>query len=204
MTDIAVIGAGRIGGTLGQRWAAAGHSVIYGARNPEKPELVALAAATASRTATIADAIGGARVVLLALPGATIGELLQTDGMTDLLNRKVVIDAANNVQGTAMHSADAILAASPGAYYFRAFNTLGWEVLADPVVAGVSSDMFFCGPDGDERTVVEALAADVGLRPIWVGGPDEVNTVDGMLRIWLTLVMKQHHSRHMAFRLLED
>jgi predicted dinucleotide-binding enzyme len=35
MTDIAVIGAGNIGGTLGRTWAAAGHSVTYGARNPE-------------------------------------------------------------------------------------------------------------------------------------------------------------------------
>ena len=29
---IAVIGTGRIGGTLGQRWRAAGHEVIYGSR----------------------------------------------------------------------------------------------------------------------------------------------------------------------------
>jgi predicted dinucleotide-binding enzyme len=80
-------------------------------------------------------------------------------------------------------------------------------VLAEPVVAGVSSDMSFCGPDGEERTVVEALVADVGLRPIWVGGPDEVNTIDGVLRIWLALVMKRHHSRHgcrRATRIIES
>ncbi len=204
MTDIAVIGAGNIGGTLGRKWAAAGHSVTYGARYPEKPELAALAVATGSRTATIAEAIRGARMVLLAVPSASIAELLVRDGVADLLNRKAVIDATNNVRSPVMNSAEAILAASPGAQYFRAFNTLGWEVLAQPLVAGVSSDMFFCGPDGEERTVVEALMVDVGLRPIWVGGPDEVNTVDGVLRIWLTLVMKQHHSRHMAFKLHED
>lgn len=204
MTDIALIGAGNIGSTLGRRWAAAGHSVTYGARSPEKPELVALAEATASRTATIANAIRDARVVLLAVPSAAVAELLLTDGVAGLLNGKVVIDATNNIRSPVTNCAGAILAASPGAHYFRAFNTLGWEVLANPVVAGTSSDMFFCGPDGEERTLVEALIADVGLRPIWVGGPDEANTVDGMLGIWLTLVMKQHHSRHMAFKLLED
>lgn len=33
---IGVIGAGKIGGTLGGRWEAAGHEVLYGLREPAK------------------------------------------------------------------------------------------------------------------------------------------------------------------------
>ncbi len=86
--------SGAPSGERGRRQA----TLTYGARNPEKPELAALAVATASRTATIADAIRGARVVLLAVPSASIAELLLTDGVADLLNRKAVIDATNNIR----------------------------------------------------------------------------------------------------------
>ena len=204
MTDIAVIGAGNIGGTLGQKWAVAGHSVTYGAREPGKQALAELAAATGSHRTTIPNAVREARVVLLAIPGAAVAELLSQDGLGDLLDGKAVIDAANNVRSLVMNSAEVITASSPGARYFRAFNTVGWEVLAEPLVAGVASDMFFCGPAGEECGIVEGLIIDAGLRPIWVGGPDEAETVDGVLRLWLNLVMKQGHTRHMALKLLED
>jgi hypothetical protein len=46
------------------------------------------------------------------------------------------------------------------------------------------------------------LIADVGLHPIWVGGPEEAGVVDAMLRIWLTLAMKRGYGRHIGFKLL--
>ena len=36
--DIAVIGAGNVGGTLGTRWAQGGHRVAFGVRNPRDPK----------------------------------------------------------------------------------------------------------------------------------------------------------------------
>jgi len=61
---IAVIGTGKIGGTLGRRWAEAGHEVTYGSRggHGEGP-------GGAPQTA-VADAIADAEVVVLAVPGA--------------------------------------------------------------------------------------------------------------------------------------
>jgi predicted dinucleotide-binding enzyme len=32
--EIGVIGAGNVGGTLGRRWAQAGHAVVFGVRDP--------------------------------------------------------------------------------------------------------------------------------------------------------------------------
>jgi len=51
---------------------------------------------------------------------------------------------------------------------------------------------------------VERLIGDVGLRPVWLGGPEEVEIVDGLLRVWFTLVVRQHRGRHLAFTLIED
>jgi 8-hydroxy-5-deazaflavin:NADPH oxidoreductase len=121
-----------------------------------------------------------------------------------LLNGKLVIDATNNVRGGHMNSAAAVAEAAPGAAYFRAFNSYGWEQIERPVVDGISADGFFCGPDGAPRATIEQLIVDVGFRPVWVGGPEDVEVVDGLLRRWFTMVMKHGHSRRLAFKVLEE
>lgn len=202
MADIAVIGYGRIGGTLASKWSAAGHAVTLGARDPDKPEIRDLAGRIGARTAPIAQAVEGAGVVVFAVPGSVMADTVSAIGAG--LDGKLVVDTANNVGGESMNSRAAIQAAAPGASYCRAFNTLGWEQFDRPVVGGVQADLFFCAPDGDGRGTAEGLIADVGLRPVWVGGPEEVEVVDGVLRLWLTLVRKAGHGRRLALKLIEE
>ena len=68
----------------------------------------------------------------------------------------------------------------------------------------MQADLFFCGPDGEPRSTVERLIADVGLRPVWVGGPEEVEVVDGLLRLWFTLVAKRQLGPRLAFAMVRD
>jgi predicted dinucleotide-binding enzyme len=42
--NISIIGAGNIGGTLGRKWAAAGHTVVFGVRDPQAEKVQALLA----------------------------------------------------------------------------------------------------------------------------------------------------------------
>jgi predicted dinucleotide-binding enzyme len=37
--QLALIGEGNVGGTLGRRWAKAGHAVTFGVRNPSDPKV---------------------------------------------------------------------------------------------------------------------------------------------------------------------
>ena len=200
MTSIAVLGAGNIGGTLARKWVAAGHEVTLGARDPEKGSVRDLAQELGIERVRLAEAPARADVVLFAVPGVAMSDAISQTGAK--IDGKIVIDAANNVSAAVAHSADLISAAAPSALYYRAFNTLGWELFAEPTVDGVQVDHFFCGPDGPSRAVVERLIADVGLRPIWVGGPADSGVVDAMLRIWLTLATKRGYGRHIAFKLL--
>jgi len=117
-----------------------------------------------------------------------------------------VLDATNNVGGDGpLNASAAVGAAAPGALYYRAFNTLGWENFAEPTFpGGERADLFYAGPDGPSRPAVEQLIADVGLHPVWVGGPEHVETVDGVARLWFALVMGRHMARRTAFRVLTD
>jgi predicted dinucleotide-binding enzyme len=188
MTRIGVIGSGNIGGTIGEAWRRAGHDVTFASRAPEPP-----------RTASIPDAIAAAEVVLLATPGAAVPELLAEHG--EALAGRVVIDATNDVGGARLSHPEAYAANAPGARFVRAFNSLGYEMFAEPSVGGERADLFWCGP---EDAGVEPLIADVGLRPVRVGGIDAIDVVDGVGRLWLTLVFRQGHPRRLAFRMLAE
>lgn len=178
----AVIGSGNIGATIGGAWARAGHDVAYGSRTPSPPETVA-----------IAEAIAGAEAVLLAIPGPAVPQLLADHGPA--LAGKLVFDATNRVGEPTLHNAAAFAEHAPGAQLVRAFNSVGWEVMADPGEAA----MFWCGPDDDR---IAGLIADVGLRPVRVGGLDVIDVVDGAGRLWLTLVFGAGMPRTIALKLL--
>ncbi len=187
---IAVMGAGKIGGTIGERWEAAGHEVAYGLRDPSKKK----------GARTIDQALNGAEAVLLALPGAVVPQFVREHSKD--LDGKLIVDATNNFRGESFNSWSDMAALVPQARLYRAFNSLGWDIYANPVVGGQQADLFYAGPEGGSKEAVEKLISDVGLRPIWVGGPDQVYTIDGVLRLWYTL--SGTRGRRIAFKLISD
>lgn len=137
--------------------------------------------------------------MLLAIPGGGVPELLAEHGAA--LDGRVVVDATNDIAGDRWHHADAYAEHAPGARLVRAFNTLGFELFAEPEIGGEVADLFWCGP---EDAGVDELVADVGLRPVRVGDSDAIDVVDGAARLWITLVFRQGHPRRLAFRMLTD
>lgn len=199
---IAVLGAGKIGGTLGRKWVAAGHQVAFGVTDPASPRAQALRAelGPSATIGGVAEALAASEVVVLAVPGGAVDELI--GAYASQLDGKTVIDAANRMGGGPMSSVAAISAAAPNARVYRAFNSLGWENFADPVVNGVQADLFYAGPDDGARATVERLIGDVGLRPVYVGGPEQVSVVDAVASLWFALALGQRKGRHLAFKAL--
>lgn len=187
---IAVIGAGNIGGTLGGKWESTGHEVLYGLRDPSKK----------GGARSIADALKGADAVLLAIPGDAVVDFAREHAMD--LDGKVVIDATNNFRARSMHSWSELSRLMPKALLYRAFNSYGWDVFANPSLGGEQPDLFYAGPDGAGQKTVETLISDAGLRPIRVGGTDAADVVDGVLRLWFTL--SQSRGRRIGFKLISD
>lgn len=196
---VAIIGAGNVGGTLGRAWTRA-HQVCFGVRSPDGYQELADAGAALTNPA---DAVSSAEVILLAVPGDAIADVLSA--IAGQLTGKIVLDATNSFEGRPMNSQQAVAEAAPNATYFRAFNTLGWENFANPEFRnGERADLFYAGPDGPQRDKVEALISDVGLRPVWVGGPEHVETVDSVARLWFAVALGRQRGRHTAFRMLTD
>jgi 8-hydroxy-5-deazaflavin:NADPH oxidoreductase len=191
---ITIVGTGFIGGTLGRALASSGHDVTFASRRPEDDDV---AGASGARVATVAEGLATADVVLLALPGAAVKELVAENSAA--LAGKLVIDATNQM-GEAVANARASLPAD--VRYARAFNTLGGENMADPVFPdGQRADMFYSAPEGDRSTVEEVISG-VGLGPVYLGADQEA-LVDALFRVWVALAFNQGRGRRLALKLLE-
>ncbi len=122
---IAIIGAGHVGGTLGRKWAKAGHAIRYGVRDPRKPaaqELVKSIRANAAAS-SIAEAIDSGDVVVFAIPGSAMDETIAPNARA--LDGKIIIDAANKIGASSMNSQATFAVRTPNAKVYRAFNSYG-------------------------------------------------------------------------------
>ena len=189
---IAVIGKGNIGGSLGGKWRAAGHDVVYGARDGsgEGPG--------GAPVLSIGDALKDADVVLLAVPGPVVPDVV-TEHRAALAG-KTVIDAVNRIGAPQFDSRAIIADAAPQARYVRAFNTLGWENFVNPLPG---TDLFFAA-DPAARGTAEELIEAVGLRPVFVGDAGATATVDALLPLWFALVQQNGGRRRLALRMVTE
>ncbi len=192
--DIAVIGTGNIGTTIGRALARAGHAVVFGSRHPADEQVER---GKGMRVAETASAVEGGDAVVIAIPGSAV-EAFATEHGTRL-GGKLVIDASNKMGDPVANSHRAVESHAPGARYARTFNCVGVEILQDPIFQGEPADMFVSCLD-DDRAVVEGLVRDVGLQPVFVG--DDAGLVDGVFRLWVALAMSQGLGRQLAFRTL--
>ena len=187
---IAVIGTGHIGATLGAKFRAAGYDVAFGASKPRDD------GPGGAPVLAVGEALSGADVVLLAVPGQAVPDVLSVNGAA--LAGKVVIDAVNRIGEPEFDSRALIAHVVPDARYVRAFNSLGWENFADPIPG---ANLFFAADPAD-RAVAEELIAAVGLEPAYVGDASQTPVVDGLLPLWFALVQAHGGNRKLALRIL--
>lgn len=200
---IVVLGAGNIGGTLGRKWVATGHQVVFGVNNPDGEKARKLRGELGDHAAihTTADALAtNPDVVVLAIPGTAMDATIAQ--YADQLDGKIIIDTANKMGASTRNSFPALQQYTPHARIYRAFNTLGWENFANPLFDGTPADLFYCGTDGEARATVEQLIADIGLRPVSLGGVEQVGLVDSILGLWFALAVGQGKGRQLAFKVL--
>ena len=190
---IAVIGTGDVAGALGPEFAAQGHKIVYGSRNPSRDEVRALVERTGhgSAATTPAASVIGADMVVMAVPGKVVAAV--TASLGDL-SGKIIIDPTNAVDRGAdgllslyydTSAAETIQQAAPEAMVVKAFNTLNWRTMVDPDSSGGPVSIPLVGDDADAKARVAELVEGMGLEAIDVGPLRYARHVEGMLLIWI-------------------
>lgn len=202
--NIAIFGTGNIGSTLGRGWAARGHSIVFGARNPQAEDVRTLVAALGppARAASHAEAAREAEAIALAVPFAAVGDVLGAAG--DLAG-KVLIDCTNpigpNLTAAVPSGADVVARHASGARVVKAFNTAGFGVYADARFAEKTADLYLCGDDSGAKEVVARLARELGLEPVDCGPLAKAELLEALARLWISLAFGGA-GREIAFKLL--
>jgi len=206
---IGIVGAGMVGGTLGSRWAGAGHEVVWGVRDPAAAKVAKLCAAAGhgARAATVAEAAAGAEVVVLATPWPAVGEALAACG--DLAGR-VLLDTTNplapDFSGLAVppggSGAREVARLAPGARVVKIFNSVGFDVMADPRFGDRAATMLYCGDDRSAKETAAALATAIGFEAVDAGPLSRAGLLEHAALLWIHLAMSQRLGREIAFGLL--
>src|SRR6266446_576620 len=174
---IGIIGAGHIGGTIGELWAKAGHPVFFSSRHPEQLQDLVARLGPPAQAGTVDQAIAFGDVVFIAVPYGALPQIGKDYGKS--LAGRIVLDANNAVAGRDGAIAeeaerDGIGATSQkylaGTRLVRAFNTLSYMIFAreanrpDPRLA-----IPIAGDDVEAVQVAAGLVRDAGFEPVLVG-----------------------------------
>lgn len=195
---IAIIGAGHVGGGLGAAFAAIGHSIVFGVRDPSSPRCAAaLAGAPGSTATTFAESIDGADLVIVTIRSEAIAETIP---QLPSLDGRMVIDAMNRFTGDPGRSTTQDLAdLLPGARLVKAFNTTGFENYTTARERRQRAAMFVAADDLEAKRVAMALATDIGFEALDAGGLANAKPLEAMVKVWLALTASA--GRTVAFAL---
>lgn len=183
---IGIIGAGRIGGTLGELWAKAGHEVFLSSRHPERLEALARRLGPRARVGTPKEAAAFGEVVLVSVPYGALPQVGRD--LAPELAGKVVLDTGNpypsrdgemalaaRAKGTGVASSEFL----PGVRLVRAFNTLPHTALrSDAHRPGERIAIPLAADDEEALAIASRLVEDAGFEPVVVGGLDRAKEFD--------------------------
>ena len=183
---IGIIGAGRIGGTLGELWVKAGHEVLLSSRHPERLKGLAKRLGPRARAGTPRQAAAFGDVVLVSVPYHATPQIGR-DFAAELAG-KIVLDTGNPFPGRdgemalAARAKGAGLASAeflPGVRLVRAFNSVGHYALRSGAHrAGERIAIPLAGDDKEALVMAARLVRDAGFEPVVVGALSRAKIFD--------------------------
>ncbi|MCB1914838.1 MAG: NADPH-dependent F420 reductase [Rhodocyclaceae bacterium] len=183
---IGIVGTGRIGGTLAELWARAGHHLVISSRHPERLEPLAVRLGEHVRSGTPTEAAAFGEVILISVPYGALPDLGKT--LAPHIAGKVVLETGNpfpgrdgpmaqlaRAKGTGIASAEYL----PGARLVRAFTSIPHRLLrSEAHHTDARIGVALAGDDREALATARRLVAEAGFEPVVVGPLAEAHRFD--------------------------
>jgi len=210
--NIAIIGTGNVGMALGTELAQQGHTIVYGSRQPLGLKALDLARKTEgdASTATPSDAAASASIVVLAVPGMVVEDVVK--GLGNLAG-KIIIDATNPLVreepmlmtfGVATSNGEIVQAAAPDAQVVKAFNTVTWQSMIDPEDSDGPLYVPIVGNHKAAKEKVAEFVEEMGLVPFDLGPIEVAHWTEYAVVVGLNNRFSERQNFDLLFRKIDE
>jgi predicted dinucleotide-binding enzyme len=210
---IGILGTGVVGQTLGAGFAALGHEVKMGSREPGSERVQDWVARTGalSSAGTFGETAAWADLAVLATGWDGTNNAIYLADPKNLAG-KVVIDVTNPLARTPEGMPTLALGFNdsggeqvqrwlPEAKVVKAFNIIGAPHMVNPDFPGGPPDMFICGNDTEAMTQVKDICERFGWHVVDTGGIEGARLLEPMAILWVLQGIRTGRWDN-AFRLL--
>lgn len=193
---VAVLGSGTVGRVLAEGFLRHGHEVVRGSRTPEKLAGWLAEAGPRASTATFADAVRDAGLVVLAVKGLAAEEVVRLAGPEALAGR-TVIDTTNPIAETPPTNGilhyfttledslmERLQRLAPRANFVKAFSCVGNAFMVNPDFGGERPTMFVCGNDAGAKQEVREVLDRFGWDAEDLGGVEGARAIEPLCILW--------------------
>lgn len=213
---IGILGSGQVGQTLGSGFAANGHDVVIGSRDPHKPELRKWLKSANGHGAvgTLAEAAAHGDLLILATAGTAALDAIDAAGPSQFRD-KILIDVTNPLEfnngsapglfvGLTDSLGERVQRKLPKAKVVKAFNTMNATTMIKPKMREGLADVLVAGNDKAAKRAVGKLAAEFGWgQPIDLGGIENARWMEAWVPLWMRIANDQG-SWKVALRILRE
>ncbi len=203
--QLGIIGAGNVGNALAVGWIRAGHSVMFGIRDPGSPP----AGPAGANYASVAEASRWADVAILAVPWQAVPDALSAAGS---LAGKVLIDCTNPLRmgadgleltiGHSTSGGERVASLAEGATVFKTLNQTGFANMRHAhEFAPLPAAMYVAGDDEARKPMVMSLVSELGFRAIDAGPLRVARLLAPMAMLWIHMALNRGEPMSDAFAL---
>lgn len=203
MKNIAILGTGMVGDTLGTTLVSLGHNVKMGSRtaNNEKATEWAVRNGDLASKGTFADAAAFGEIIFNCTSGHVSLEALQLAGRENLQG-KILVDVANPLDfskgmppSLTICNTDSLGETIQRQFtdvkVVKTLNTLNCQLMVNPGALKDPGNVFICGNDADAKVEVESLLKAFGWEKIIdLGDISAARATEQILPIWVRLMGK--------------
>ncbi len=199
--NIAILGTGNVGQTIGSKLIAVGHSVRIGSRTATNEKAAAWVKSAGERASagTFADAAAFGEILFNCIGGMVTLDALRMAGAANL-SGKILIDVSNPLDFSkgfpptlSVCNTDSIgeqiQREFPDALVVKTLNTTNCKIMVEPTLLTGDHDLFMSGNDAGAKATVREMLESWGWKTIIdLGDITTARGTEQLLPIWVRLM----------------